>query len=202
MSLGRFIVLEGLDGAGTTTQAHRYQRYCTQRHFDSFLTYEPTGDPIGAFIRTLLAGDPGTTPSQHVLGLLFAADRLAHSEVIERHRAEGRDVVCDRYIFSSLAYQTLDPAIEPQWVADINAGCSMPDVTFFLDVPVDVCLERISARGDDRTIYERKDRLDTIRDNYARLETFYRERYGTLVTIDGTLPPDDVHAAILDTLND
>jgi dTMP kinase len=201
MSLGRFIVLEGLDGAGTTTQARRYHGYCTQHHVDSFLTYEPTGERIGTFIRTLLSGE-ATAPSQHVLGLLFAADRLAHSELIERHRAEGRDVVCDRYILSSLAYQTLDPAITPEWVAEINRGCSIPDVTLFLDVPVDVCLQRVSARGEDRTIYERKDRLETIRENYDRLRDFYRRRYGALVALDGAQPPDQVHAAILAALAD
>jgi dTMP kinase len=122
----RFIVLEGLDGAGTTTQAAKLQAHCTRRGRSSFLTNEPTSDPIGAFIRRLLtsqerAADGSTyRPSENAMGLLFAADRLAHSRVIESRLQSGEDVICDRYVFSSMAYQTLDPSISPDWVIDVN----------------------------------------------------------------------------------
>jgi len=194
-----FMVLEGLDGAGTTTQARLLHDYLTHHGRDSFLTYEPTGHPIGALIRTLLDAG-GQPPSQRVLGLLFAGDRLAHSEEIDHHLRAKRDVVCDRYIYSSLAYQTLDPSIDAEWVARVNDGCAVPRVTFFLEVPVDICLQRISARNDDRTIYERQDHLETIHRNYETLKSFYERRYGELVTIDGTLPPERVHAAIVAAL--
>jgi dTMP kinase len=193
----RFIVLEGLDGAGTTTQAARLHEYLTSRGPGCFLTREPTDGSIGAFTRGLLTGDHSPTPSQRVLGLLFAADRLAHGVEIERELAAGRDVVCDRYILSSMAYQTLDPAITADWVIEANRGCAAPHLTFFLDVPVDVCLERISARSADRTIYERRDRLETIHANYRRLVPQYEQYYGRLVTIDGVKGPDEVHAAIV-----
>ena len=194
-----FMVLEGLDGAGTTTQARLLHDYLTRRGRDSFLTYEPTGHPIGAFVRTLL-GTEGQPPSQRVLGLLFAGDRLAHSEEIDRHLHARRDVVCDRYIYSSLAYQTLDPSIDAAWVAGVNQGCAIPRVTFFLDVPVDVCLERIAARSDDRTIYERRDHLETIHQNYEKLKSFYEQHYGRLVVIDGTPAPERVHDAVVAAL--
>jgi dTMP kinase len=194
----RFIVLEGLDGAGTTTQARRLYDYLTTQGRDSFLTFEPTSEPIGAFTRDLLSQE--TPPSQRVLGLLFAADRLSHTDVINRHLEAGRDVICDRYVFSSIAYQTLDPDISAEWVHEVNRGCALPDMTIFVDVPVDVCLSRIASRAGGRTIYERTDRLETIFHNYQRLFDFYRQHYGTLVTIDGTLSPDEVHEAIIAAL--
>jgi thymidylate kinase len=113
----RFIVFEGLDGAGTTTQAAKLQALFTRRGTPSFLTNEPTPDPVGVFIRRLLTGNEragdGTpyVPGERVMGLLFAADRMAHSAVIEARRRAGEIVVCDRYIFSPMAYQTLDTTI-------------------------------------------------------------------------------------------
>lgn len=198
MTDGRFIVLEGLDGAGTTTQTRRLHEYFTKRGSDSFPTCEPTPEPVGAFTRSLLSGD--APPPQRVLGLLFAADRLQHSATIRNHLAGGRHVLCDRYIFSSMAYQTLDPDISAEWVRDVNAGCAVPDLTVFVDVPVEECLRRLGGREGDRSIYERADHLQTILDNYRRLTGFYEAHFGTLVTVDGTGSPDAVHAAIVSAL--
>ncbi len=203
----RFIVFEGLDGAGTTTQAARLQALFTRAGARSFLTNEPTAAPIGAFIRRLLTGTeraPDGTPyrpDETALGLLFAADRLAHSRVIEEHRRGGETVVCDRYIFSSMAYQTLDPQIDAQWVINVNRGCAIPDLTFFLATPVDVCLERVAARRGDTTIYENRAHLETIAANYETLLPLYARHFGTVLRIDGTLPVDDVHAAVLESLD-
>jgi dTMP kinase len=190
-----FIVLEGLDGAGTTTQARMLQEYFTHCGHDSFPTFEPSDGVVGAFTRGLLSGNDA--PSQRVLGLLFAADRLEHTNVIRAELSKGRHVVCDRYIFSSMAYQTLDAEISAEWVAQTNAGCAIPDLTVFIDVPVEVCLQRIRTRNGDRTLYERDDRLRAILDNYRRLMEFYRSRYGRLVTVDGTAPPGEVHSAVV-----
>lgn len=199
----RFIVFEGLDGAGTTTQAAKLQALFTRKGAPSFLTNEPTADPIGTFIRRLLttqerAGDGSPyRPSEQVMGLLFAADRLAHSAVIEARRAGGENVVCDRYIFSSMAYQTLDPSIRGEWVIDVNQGCAVPDVTLFLATPVDVCLARVVARRGDTTIYENRSHLETIARNYEKLLPQYEASFGRVVRIDGTMSVDDVHAAVV-----
>jgi dTMP kinase len=195
----RFIVIEGLDGAGTTTQARKLHDSFTLSGKDSFLTFEPTSGAIGTFTRSLLSTDD--PPSQRVLGLLFAADRLAHTADIEENMRGGRDVICDRYVFSSIAYQTLDPSLSAEWVVESNRGCAVPDITLFVDVPVDTCLERIAARNEGRTIYESGERLRTILDNYRRLIDFYQRHYGKLITIDGTPSPDDVHAAILTAID-
>ncbi len=202
----RFIVLEGLDGAGTTTQAAKLQAHCTRRGHASFLTNEPTPEPVGAFIRRLLTGQErapdGSTyrPGEDAMALLFAADRLAHSRVIEARLAAGEHVVCDRYVFSSLAYQTLDPSIAPEWVIDVNQGCAIPDLTLFLAVPVDVCLQRLTSRRGTAAIYETRAQLETIAKNYEALLPRYQARFGRVVRIDGTQSVDDVHTAIVEAI--
>jgi len=193
----QFIVFEGLDGAGTTTQAHKLHAYFTNQGANSFLTYEPTADPIGSLIRDILtraAKKDGQTyeVSQRAMTMLFSADRLAHTTEIEAQRKVAR-VICDRYVYSTLAYQTLDPSIDPEWVASLNSECAKPDLTIFLSVPVGVCLDRIGARSEDRSVFERRDLLETIAGNYARLQDLYASHFGPLVTIDGTQSPEAVH---------
>lgn len=202
----RFIVFEGLDGAGTTTQAAKLQAYFTRRGTPSFLTNEPTSGPIGAFIRRILTGQErgpdGRTyrPGEQAMGLLFAADRLAHSRLVEEQLARGEHVVCDRYLFSSMAYQTLDPEITGEWVIDVNRGCAVPDVTLFIAVPVEVCLSRVGARGAATSIYETRAHLETIASNYDRLLPMYQERFGGVVRIDGNRGIDEVHDAVVEAL--
>ncbi|HET6349123.1 MAG TPA: dTMP kinase [Candidatus Krumholzibacteria bacterium] len=202
----RFIVFEGLDGAGTTTQAAKLQAHFTRRGTPSFLTNEPTSEPIGTFIRRLLTGreagpDGGPyRPGEHSMGLLFAADRLAHSRSIQSHLDSGEHVVCDRYLLSSMAYQTLDPDVSGEWVVDVNYGCAVPDVTVFIAVPVDVCLARVGSRGAATSIYETKSHLETIARNYEALLPLYASRFGRVLRIDGTASVDDTHARIVEGL--
>lgn len=198
----RFIVLEGLDGAGTTTQAAKLQEYFTKLKKDSFLTREPTDGPIGKLVRDVLAGrSMRYRLAEREMALLFAADRLEHSRLIESKLLTGSHVVCDRYIFSSMAYQTLDPSISAEWVTQINLGFAKPHLTLFLSVPVDECLRRIAERNESPSVYEKKDFLETISRNYRRLREYYRDHVGPLVVVEGTLPPDDVHSEIMSALD-
>jgi dTMP kinase len=205
---GLFVVLEGIDGAGTTTQAKILHGYLDSRGINSVITNEPTDEPVGKLIRDVLSGrlsSPRTgeriTFSEKALCLLFAADRLEHSRVIEAARSRGQAVVCDRYIHSSIAYQTLDPGITPQRVIEINKECSIPDVTFFLKVPVTECLRRLKNRKDTPTVYEKKELLESINGNYEKTERLYMKTFGPVVVIDGTLPAEDVHGAIIGGLS-
>jgi dTMP kinase len=198
----RFIVFEGLDGAGTTTQAARLHDHFTRNGAASFLTNEPTPEPIGAFIRRLLTGKEegrdGTTyrPDERAMGLLFAADRVAHSRVLNATLERGIQVVCDRYLLSSMAYQTLDQRITAEWVIDVNRGCAIPDLTLFVAVPVDVCLARINARKTDPSMYETRAELEKVSANYEKMLSIYEKQFGRVVRIDGTQSVDDVHAAV------
>jgi len=199
----QFIVFEGLDGAGTTTQAARLRDHFTQSGAAGFLTHEPTPEPIGAFIRRLLTarehGGDGAPyrPDERAMGLLFAADRIAHSRVIETKLARGEHVICDRYLLSSMAYQTLDPHISPEWVMDVNRGCAIPHLTLFVAVPVEVCLSRIGARNAETSIYETRTQLETVAANYEKMLAVYEKSFGRVVRIDGTQSIDGVHAAVL-----
>lgn len=206
---GRFIVLEGLDGAGTTTQARMLHDAITAGGQIGHLTREPTDEPVGKLIRSalmghLVAGDSGRklVLSENVLCLLFAADRLHHTVSIHEHLDRGAHVVCDRYIHSSIAYQSLDPAITAERVIEVNRGIADPDVTFFIRVPVDECLARLERRNDTQTVYEKRDLLVAIERNYDASLPQYEAHFGRVIEIDGTQPPEAVHAAIAGHMKD
>ena len=206
---GRFIVIEGLDGAGTTTQARMLHDAMSAAGQIGHLTREPTDEPVGRLIRSALMGhlvadDSGRTLilSENVLCLLFAADRLHHTVSINEHLDRATHVVCDRYVHSSIAYQSLDAGITAERVIEVNRGIAVPDVTFFIRVPVDECLARLQKRNDTQTVYEKRDLLVAIERNYDASLPQYEKHFGRVIEIDGTQSPDDVHAAIAGHLKD
>ncbi len=155
---GRFLVLEGLDGAGTTTQAARLCRWLETRGRKAHLTAEPSRGPVGTQIRHVLSGrllGAGGRPfDPRALALLSAADRLDHWESEVRPRLEeGLDVVSDRYVLSSLAYQAVSTG-DAAWVAEINARAPAADLTIFLSVRPAVALRRRYAASGEREIFE------------------------------------------------
>lgn len=166
---GRFIVLEGIDGAGTTTQLHRLAAWLRDARGQAVLdTFEPTDLPIGRYIRTILRGD-SDPPHPDVVALLFAADRVDHvTSQIEPALARGAHVLCDRYIGSSFAYQ--GTGSEPGWVRTINSRARAPDLTLYLRVDLDAALGRIGRRdGERRELFERRELLARIGAAYDRL---------------------------------
>jgi dTMP kinase len=204
---GLFIVLEGLDGSGTTTQAALLHNYFQGLDRPSRLTCEPTDGPVGKLIRDALSGrltssSTGDTVlfSERTRCLLFAADRLEHSQEIETFRSVGETVISDRYILSSIAYQALDESISSAWVIEVNRGCAVPDLTLFLDVPVSLCLKRLHKRKDRPTVYEKKSLLTAVDRNYRRTISIYEKRFGLFRSIDGTPSPKRVHEAILEAV--
>lgn len=141
-----FVAVEGLDGAGTTTQVALAADRLRARGVPHFRTHEPTAGPIGRLIRTLLVSRrPVSGPA---FTLLFAADRAEHCHgaggIIER-RAAGEVVISDRCIASSLAYQSLEVA--PDYIESVNDTAALPERVVFLDTPVALCQERLRARG-------------------------------------------------------
>jgi dTMP kinase len=192
---GRFIVVEGLDGAGTTTQAHLLgDRLSVLGHV--WVTQEPTDRPAGLVIRRILAGDLTTDP--RALALLFAADRLDHvfrvGEGIAVRLRRGEHVVCDRYYLSSLGYQTLDASYS--WVHRVNSQALRPDLTVFLDVPVGLCLERIGVRqGEHKDLFEREEALERVRESYFAAIRRLTDRE-LIHIVDGCGPIEEVSARI------
>jgi dTMP kinase len=158
MRSGLFIVLEGVDGAGTTTQAARLAQTLRARRCVVHETREPSTGPVGALLRLALSGrlvTPGQlgsrAPGWRTMALMFAADRLDHIEAeITPLLDDGMCVISDRYYHSSVAYQSLsanDSAAAIAWIRSINQHARTPDLTIVLDVSAPVAAQRRRSRG-------------------------------------------------------
>ncbi len=168
----RFLVLEGIDGSGTTTQSKRLAERLRERGHRVVETREPSHGPIGAMTRQMLAATSATTVGPEPLALLFAADRLEHlAREIEPALAEGQLVICDRYLVSSWVYQALD--CDPSWVRTLNRHARWPDRTFVFALPAALALARVAARrAESGEPIERFDDGKTqhrLADGYARV---------------------------------
>jgi dTMP kinase len=198
---GRFIVLEGLDGAGTTTQADLLGEALRRGGRRAHVTSEPSAGPAGALIRQILTrrvGGPGGGPfDAEALALLFAADRLDHvrGEVAPKLR-EGVDVISDRFTLSSLAYQGLTTG-DAAWVEGINGRAAVPDVTLFLRVRPAVAFRRRQAATLDREIFEVSAFQRKVARSYDRAIARLREAGQRIVELDGEQPVAEVAAAVL-----
>lgn len=143
--IGRFIVLEGPDGSGTTTHSRILAETLRKEGLDVVLTAEPTNSPIGKFIREQLKAKSIESPS--ALQLLFCADRAWHIEkVIKPALAAGKTVISDRYVISTLIYgEAL--GLDPDWLLSVNTPFVEPDIMMIALPPLHVCLERINKRA-------------------------------------------------------
>jgi dTMP kinase len=194
------VALEGLDGAGTTTQARLLAAGLAAAGRRVHLTAEPSGGPVGALIRQILTGrltggaGGGVDPA--ALALLFAADRLDHvASEIEPMLARGVDVVTDRYTLSSLAYQALTTG-DPAWVAAVNGRAPAPDVTVFLRVRPGLALGRRRATGTPPELFERAAFQRRVAQGY-RLAIGRLRRAGQRVEVlDGERPVAAVAGAV------
>jgi dTMP kinase len=190
-----FVVLEGIDGSGTTTQLERLVRHLEGRGRRAHGTREPSQGPIGLLLRELLLGRhalPGGAPADgQAMALLFAADRRDHlRREIEPNLAAGVDVVSDRYLWSSLAYQAEEA--DRDWVASLARGLRSPDLTILLDVPVEVAAARRRAAG---RVTERYD-ADAVQ---ARVAASYRRLAAgdpTALVLDGRGSIEEVEGEI------
>jgi len=166
MTSGRFIVLEGIDGAGTTTQCGLLAKRLRKDGVAVRTTREPSDGPVGTTIRQILAGRivgaGGRAPGWATMALLFAADRMDHIEAdIEPFVAQGGVIISDRYDASSLAYQSVSSGrggeATVEWIRTLNKNARRPDVTIVLDVPSEVAVTRREARGDAAQLYEQNE---------------------------------------------
>ena len=197
---GLFIVLEGPDGAGISTQTALLQAGLMQHGMKALATKEPTSGPIGSVIRQGLSHrlvyPPNESLGDDVMALLYAADRLDHlrADIVPRLEA-GTHVVCDRYRLSSYAYQ--GASLGQEWVRALNNRSIAPDITFFIDVPPEVSQSRIEKRGNYVELYETDERLRPIYANYLRLIEQARSEGENIITVDGKLSVEEVAAAIM-----
>ncbi len=192
-------MIEGLDGAGTTTQVRRLVEHLNARGQRAHATREPSDGPVGKLIREMLTGGhaiSGQAISQSTFGLLFAADRLDHLQrEIEPALAAGTWVVSDRYYHSSLAYQ--GTGADRDWIAMINARARKPDITVFLKVRPEVAAERRIAAGRTQELFEDLQMQREVDAGYRATMAELIAAGETIETIDGELPEEQVFAAVL-----
>ena len=168
---GLFIVLEGLDGSGKSTHSRLIKDYLEKMGKKVWLTAEPSEMPIGKLIRKVIRKE--IVVESRTLALLFAADRTEHiraKSAIKDLLASGTNVVCDRFVMSSLAYNSLNT--DYNWVTEINRhniDSITPDLQIYLDTDLDTVMKRIERRGEGgNDLFEKRTILTTIKQNYER----------------------------------
>ena len=191
--LARLIVFEGIDGAGTTTQARKLVERIRATGLTAWSTCEPTESPIGLLLRRVLAGDIEVTPE--TTAYLFASDRwehvYGHGGIIDHHDA-GDVVICDRYYYSSLVYQSIqgDGAL----VSALNHRFPDPGLVIFVDLATDLGEQRLAGRR-HREIYEHREFQTQVRRNYLREMEIARE-FTAVSSVSGSDPEAEVHRKI------
>ena len=212
----KFIVVEGIDGAGTTTQGQDLAVYLQQKGRPTIFTKEPSRGPVGATIQLALAGritgrvlngtdgnppvsddDPAmsTRLDSRTMALLFAADRFDHLKAeIKPNLEKGHTVICDRYLMSTLAYQGL--RLERDWLLSINRFALTPDLTIFLDTDVVSARTRFRSTRWSSDIYEGIAEQKQVREKYHDLINAEIAALGPVVRVDSSLTRSKVRNAI------
>jgi len=199
------VVLEGIDGSGTTTQVARLADRLRAMRVMVRSTREPSDGPVGNLVRQVLTGrvvvPGGRSPGWSTMALLFAADRMDHveSEILP-FIASGGVMVSDRYDASSLAYQSVSSGIEAkdavEWIRSLNRNVRRPDITIVLDLPPELAAERRVNRGDAAQLYEQSEMQRELAAFYKDLSKHLpRDR---IAIIDATGTIEDVHARVWD----
>jgi len=193
-----YIALEGLEGCGKSTHTKRLGE-----HLNAIITREPGGTRIGALLRAILADPENVDLDRRTEALLMAADRAQHmAEVIKPALNRGQHVVSDRSIYSTLAYQGYGRQLGTEALLSISTWAlndRLPDLVIYIDVPTDVLNARLAKRDLDRFEREGADFFARIADGFRELRASDPDRW---IIIDGTVPKDDVEAAIRTQVND
>lgn len=195
MKKGGFIVFEGIDGCGKSTQIGLLKRKLMGEEIKTFFTEEPCRDlPAGRLIGRILSKKLPVDPI--ALQLAFSADRKDHWERVIRPALMKNDlVVCDRYFWSTVAYGSLAAGID--WLLTVNKTVPSPDLTFLIDVLPETAIKRIFGRRKGKTIFEKKDKLVKTRKTYFSLaRKFGKECF----IIDGERDPGEIHREIYEKI--
>ncbi len=191
---GKFIVFEGIDGSGKSTQIKMLAKAFQKRGLAVCETLEPTFGIAGEVLHEVLSGKKKADPK--VIAALFVADRLDHLTNPEngvcKTLDEGTHVLCDRYYFSSYAYQSVE--VPKEWVVSANsmaADTLRPDCTIFIDVEPQVAMQRISQNRENIEIYESLERLTAVRCAY--MDAFSSMKDVERVKLfDGNKSPEEI----------
>jgi len=176
----KFIVFEGLDGSGQSTQAQLLKDYLEKdKKVSAVLTKEPTNEPpIGVLIRQILKKEISVSPA--ALQLLFCADRSEHLEkIIKPALEENKYVISDRYFYSTIAYGSL--GLNTDWLIEVNKPFLSPDIVFLLKVRPQVCMERIDKNRAKREFFEESEKLKKVWQTYEILS----QKFSNIKIVDG-----------------
>lgn len=203
MAIGRglLLVIEGIDGAGTTTQTRRLAEALRARGFRVHPTREPSDGPVGKLLREILAG--GYAPmDQTTLSLLFAADRADHLQrEVEPALARGEVVISDRWYHSSLAYQGTGE--ERLWIAELNRRARRPDLTVFIEIGPEEAARRRAGENRSEEIFDQLSTQRRVAEGYRAVIEMLRETE-RIEVVDGHGPvhqvTSKVTALVLDVL--
>ena len=200
---GRFVVLEGIDGAGTTTHVGRLAERLRSGRVAVRATREPSDGPVGTLVRQVLTGrvvvPGGRAPGWATMALLFAADRMDHVESeVEPVLNEGGVVLSDRYDASSLAYQSVSSGSQAkdaiEWIRALNRSVRRPDLTIVLDVSPEVAAGRRLSRNDVAQLYDQNEVQRALAAFYKNLARHMPQ--DRVVVIDADGPVDVVHERV------
>ena len=200
---GKFIVFEGIDGSGKSTQIALLEQRLKAQGINVTKTAEPTNSGLGGLIRDALSG---TTPRKpHELAAMFLADRISHNVSpiygIKKLLNEGTYVICDRYYYSSFAYQGIDADIN--WVMDMNLGCeeiTRPDVCIFLDIDPEQSAKRIGQSRAFLEIFEDTQTLQKIRSRFFDVFELIHHRENIKI-IDAARGIDEIADDVFSAVN-
>lgn len=203
MILRNFVVFEGLDGTGTTTQLTELEKRFLKENRPVYFTAEPTDRETGKLVRNILSGTVRVEPE--TLTRLFAADRGEHvygENGILCHLEAGKAVFTDRYLFSSLAYQSLSG--DPRLVKTLNAPFPLPELLFFFEIDPDQAMKRVNSRGGHREIFETNEFQIKVHTRYCEILDEYRrsEPGMTIIHVDAAEPVATIHEKIWSLVKD
>jgi len=189
----RFIVLEGIDGSGKGTQSRLLKSWLQKKGCKVFLTEEPTATKLGSIIKKIIKNKKATLAPE-TQALLFTADRFEHAKKIKQKLDKGHVVVCDRYYFSTLAYQGAGGASE-SWILKLNEFLIKPDLTLVLDIKPEIGLQRIKNRN-STSYFEKLNFLREVRNRYKKICGSFENA----VEIDASKSIEQVHKNIISEL--
>ncbi len=200
---GGFVTFEGIDGSGKSTQIQNISKRLKAQDLKVYTTFEPTDGHVGSLIRQMLSGT--ISIDQRTIASLFAADRTDHltnqKNGIKKKVDNGELVLCDRYYFSSYAYHA--QYIDMEWIIhtnSLNAEILKPDLTIFIDVDPDVCIERIKLSRSQFEMYEKIDVMKKVRANYFKAFDKLKGQE-KIAIVDGNTNMQEVEEAILNEIN-
>ena len=189
---GLFVDIEGLDGSGCSTQVRRVSQALKKEKVKVHPTKEPSRGPIGKLVRSALKGEFDSLPPASVQ-LLFAADRGRHlkGEIIPKLE-KGQLVITDRYLWSSVAFGSID--LSKEWLLNLNQEFILPDLSIFIDVSPQECLKRTKKEKASLELYDKRGELERAWDTYHFLTNKYPFYF---YVVDGERKPEEITEDIL-----